>query len=371
MSKISNSLKSIGLVLSTTVGAGIFALPYVFKEAGWVTGFFYLFIFSFLVAAAHFIYFRVLDKLETKERLLGLVRRYLGRGSFELAFFAVIGGLVLSLVAYLILGSHFLKLVFPGMGEWMGVIIFWILGSVPLFFKKKRFLLTELLGGLVLVGSIAFIFWSVWPINGSLSAKVFDLENLFLPFGVVLFSLAGWTAVEPIFESRKRSGAGLKHGFRDFSAGALLSALIYLIFVLAIFASAEEIAPDTVSGLGNWERWKLMVLGIFGLFALWTSYLPIATEVKNLMEKDLKWKKSWGETLVIAAPILLVAVGLNNFLSVVGLVGGVFLALQYLFIVMMGQRVLKLGFWGMALTVVLDVVFAAAAVYEIYYFVIR
>ncbi|MEK7137871.1 MAG: aromatic amino acid transport family protein [Patescibacteria group bacterium] len=365
MSKISNSLKSIGLVVSATVGAGIFALPYVFYRVGWATSFFYLIGLSFLVASAHFIYWRVLKKLETKERLLGLVRRYLGRGSFELAFFAIIGGLILSLVAYLILGSHFLSLVFPSLGMWTGVIIFWVLSSLPLFLNPRRFVTAELLGGVAVIGLVAFIFSSAWPIDGALSLKAFDYKNLILPFGVILFALAGWTAVEPIFESEKKSGGENRGRFRDFSVGALGSALLYLMFVLAIFASAEKIAPDTISGLGNWERWKLALLGIFGLFALWTSYLPIATEVKNLVEKDLKWKKSWGEALVIGAPIFLVAAGLNNFLSVVGLVGGVFLALQYLFIVMVGQKVLKFGFWGTVLAVGLDVVFASAAVYQV------
>lgn len=371
MSKVQSSLKTIGFTLATTVGAGIFALPYIFQQAGWATGFFYLLIFSFLVAAAHFIYLRVLNKTEAKDRLLGFAKKHLGRGGFGLAFFAVVGGLILSLVAYLILGSHFLKLIFPGMGEWVGVIVFWVLGSAPLSFKPKRFLLVELLGGLALAGLIIFILLSVWPVEVSLSAKVFDPGNLFLPFGVVLFSLAGWTAVEPVFESRKKSGDVLRHGFRDFSIGALLSSLIYLVFVLVIFSSAEELTPDTVSGLGNWARWRMVVLGAFGLFTLWTSYLPIATEVKNLFERDLKWRKAVGEGVVIALPILLVAAGLNNFLGVVGLVGGVFLALQYLLIVAVGQKILKFGFWGMLLAIILDVVFAAAAVYEIYHFVVK
>lgn len=371
MNKISSSVKAIGLVLSTTVGAGIFALPFVFYKAGWVTGFFYLVVGSLLVAAAHFIYLKVLYKLETKERLLGLTRRYLGQSGFSLAFLSVVGGLVLSLVAYLILGGHFMKLVFPSVGEWTGTIIFWVLGSLPLFLNPKRFLTVELLGGVALVGLILFMFVSGWPIEAGVTVKTFDWDNLFLPFGVTLFALAGWTAVEPVFESRKKSGEGLRGGFRNFSIGAFGSALVYLIFVLTILASAKEITGDAVSGLVGWEKWKLATLGIFGLFATWTSYLPIATEVKNLAEKDLKWKKYLSEGVVIGLPVLLVAAGLNNFLGVVGLVGGVFLALQYLFIVLVGQRVLKLKSWGLALTVILSLVFGAAAVYEVYYFVIK
>lgn len=366
-----SSLKSVGLVLSTTVGAGIFALPYIFKEAGWVTGFFYLLIFSFVVAAAHFIYFKVLAKLETQDRLLGLVKKYFGAGAFGAAFFSIIGGLVLSLVVYLILGSHFFRLIFPSLGIWTGAIIFWVLSSIPLFFKPKRFLLTELLGGVALVGLIVFLFLSAWPGEGNLSPKVFDFKNILWPFGAILFSLAGWTAVEPIFERAKKLKEGVRGKFRDFAIGAFGSALIYLLFVLLIFVSAKEITPDAISGLGNWERTKIAILGIFGLFAIWTSYLPIATEIKNLIEKDLKWKKSLGEGAVIAAPILLLAAGLNDFLEVVGLVGGVFLALQYLFIVLIGQRVLRFKFWGGLLTTVLSVIFGAAAVYEVYYFVIR
>ena len=55
-----------GLVAAATIGAGMFSLPYVFHEAGWLLGIFYTAVLSAAVIIAHLLYLRVLE--ETKEK---------------------------------------------------------------------------------------------------------------------------------------------------------------------------------------------------------------------------------------------------------------------------------------------------------------
>ena len=139
----------------------------------------------------------------------------------------------------------------------------------------------------------------------------------------------------------------------------------------AIFASAGKITEDTLSGLTNWPRWKLNLLGLLGLFAIWTSYLPIALEIKNSIEKDLRWSRIASLALVVFVPLVLIAVGFNNFSAVIGLVGGVFLAFQYLFIIWVSKKVLVLSWPKRILANLLILVFLLVAFYEVYYFVVK
>ncbi len=368
----SRFFKEWGLILATTVGAGVFALPYVFYQAGWVLSLTYLLVLGLLVVLVHWLYFRVLMEVGRRERILGLVKENLGRAGFLLALVSILGGLILALVAYLILGARFLEMVWPGLGDW-GVVVFWLLGSAPLLFSLKKLVGMELWGGFLMVAIVAFIFYQAWPIHAEVSVPNLVRENLFLPFGAILFSLAGWTAIEPIYDSYRGRSIGMGLGVRwwQFTFATYGSALIYLFFVLAILGSAREIVSDTISGLTNWPAWKLQLLGLFGLFALWTSYLPIGREIEGLVVKDFKWSRGFALAAVIFIPILLVFLGLKNFLVIVSLVGGIFLALQYFFLVITGVKVLQFqgfkraGFYAIAL------VFLLGAVYEIYYFVIR
>lgn len=362
-----NFFKDLGMILATTIGAGIFVLPYVFHESGWAISLFYLLIFSGLVATVHLLYWRVLVKEDGKKRLLGLIRAKLGKFSFRLSFVSVLGGLIFALVAFLILGGKFLGVVLPGVEENVRILIFWAASSLPLIFSLKRMVGLELLGGILMVVIVGLIFVSALSSPVVTTVKDFDFGNLFLPFGAILFSLAGWTAIEPIYDSYKKHASGMSFAKRglQFIFATYTAALVYLFFVLAIFNSAREITPDTISGLGNWSSVKLGVLGVFGLFALWTSYLPISREVENLLVRDLKKTRVWSVVTVIFLPLILVFAGLKDFLIIVSVVGGVFLASQYFFIAVVSERVLKPRRLKKFLIYFVAFVFLLGAVYQV------
>ena len=74
---------------------------------------------------------------------------------------------------------------------------------------------------------------------------------------------------------------------------------------------------------------------------------------------------------MLFVPLILIWLGFNNFLETVGLVGGVFLAFQYLLIVLVSRKVLALKGFKRIVSDLVILIFALAIVYEIYYFVIR
>ena len=68
MPKIKSFWGSVELLMATTIGAGIFSLPYVFKESGWLLGIFYMAVFGPVVIFVHRLYWLSLEKKKEKSR---------------------------------------------------------------------------------------------------------------------------------------------------------------------------------------------------------------------------------------------------------------------------------------------------------------
>jgi amino acid permease len=366
-------MRTAAIVAAATVGDGVFALPFVFMQSGWLVGLFYLVVLGIFVSAAHVVYLKTLEKIGEKERLLGLAKKYFGSGGFWVGFVAIVLGLLLTLVAYLILGAQFVRLAIPSVPPLWALVIFWILTSLPVFLSDRRVVSLELAGIVCTSAIIIFIFVSAWPnitFAGVPAVNAASAANLFLPFGAILFALAGWTSIEPAYESRKRFGAA-SDPWRALAFGTFFVALLYALFVAGILGSAPAVAPDTVSGLAAWPVWKKELLAVFGFLAIATVYMPISREIRNALEKDLRWGKPASRALILLLPVALVLLGLNNFLVVVGLVGGLFISLQYLLIVSVGRRALVLSRVKRIALDLVAAVFVVAAVYEVWTFVVH
>jgi len=358
------------IVAAATIGDGIFALPFVFYQAGWLATIAYLVVLGVFVSAAHIVYLETLESKGEKKRLLGLTREYLGEGGFWIGFAAIVIGLLLTLVAYLILGAQFIRLLLPAASPMWGLVTFWVLMAIPVFMDDGHVVELELLGIACTTAIIFLIFFTAWPAVTFGGVSAVNWPNIFLPFGAVLFSLAGWTSVEPAYESRKRGGRG-RDPWKALALGTFFVGALYLLFAAGILGSAPAIASDTVSGLAGWPTWKRDLLAIFGLIAVGTVYLPISREIKNALEKDLRWRKVASRALILVLPVALIFLGLNNFLIVVGLVGGVFLSMQYLLIVAVGRRALTLSPAKGFFLDLIAAVFVIGAVYQVWTFVVH
>ena len=155
--------KIAGLVAAATVGDGIFALPYVFAQAGWLLSFLYLVGLSSLVVLAHSVYLATLEKVGEKERLLGLAKIYLGTGGFWVGFCSIVVGLLLTLLAYLLLGTQFIHLALPFMRERYALALFWLFISIPLFLNDRRTDDLEFFGIIATTAVILLIFITAIP----------------------------------------------------------------------------------------------------------------------------------------------------------------------------------------------------------------
>ncbi len=364
------SLEMIGAIVAATVGSGVFALPYIIQKSGWLLSLGYFIALISVVAIAHILYLRTIETAYEKKRLLGLAREHFGAAGFWTGFSAIIIGLLLGFVGYLVLGEQFIRIIFPGIPSFVALMIFWIIIAVLIFKSEGSAAILEVAGVSLIFCAILFIFLSGDPAHISFQAPLVSVKYFFLPFGAVLFSLAGWTSVEQIYEIRRRGGKR-KKDYLFFIFGAAFAGLLYWMFSLGVLNSVPQAAADTISGIGGWPIWKKDILAIVGLLAMGVVAIPLSREIRGALEKDLRWNHWLSRSLIAIIPLAVVLLGFNNFLVVVSLAGGIFLSAQYILIISVGRRALPLSFREKKLLDFLVVVFVCFAIYEIASFIVH
>jgi hypothetical protein len=131
------------------------------------------------------------------------------------------------------------------------------------------------------------------------------------------------------------------------------------------------VAPDTISGLGNWPPLRAQLLALLGLLAISLVHIPVAEEARDSLERDFKWSEAHATISVALLPIALVALGLTNFFETVGIAGGVFLSTEYIVVALVVKNALHLSRGAQWFMNFVIAIFFCAAIYEIAAFVVR
>lgn len=335
-----NLILPAGILAGAIIGAGIFALPFVFVNAGIITGLFYLLIFCFVFIVIHLMYAEVIIKTEGEHRFPGYVKIYLGQTGFCLATLTSILGMLLISTVYLIISSSFLKLILPMnfiTPDIFKVMIFWVLVSATIFLEIKSMAFSEFLitSAIVIIALLLFIL-GIFNFDKIISASSINFQNIFLPCGIILFALAGRVAIPTVINYFRKIKQPLSKAKQPIILGTLIPAFVYLLFIFGVVGLSTTVSKDAVSGLiGSVSPFILVLIGILGLISIWSSYIAVGLDVKNALKFDLKFPKILAGFVVVAAPLLLFFAGFQNFLVLISIVGGVFISLEGIFIVLM------------------------------------
>lgn len=355
------------ILAGTIIGAGIFSLPYVFVRSGWVMGITYLFVLTGAVWIIHSMFAEVILRVGEEHRFVGYVRILLGEAPFRIAIITSVFGLMLTLTAYLVLGISFINLLYPQGSELAKVVLFWLLGSLLVLVRIRLLALLEFLVVIGLLFIIAFIFilgLGEWDKFGSLSRV--DAGYLFLPFGPILFSLIGRTAIPSVINYISDAGLPFSLVKRAMLFGTVVPALCYLLFIVGIIGLSDNVTIDSVSGLrATAPQAVLFIIGIFGLLSLLSTYIVLGIDVGKNLILDLHFPKTVSLATVIVLPMAFYLFGLKNFLGLVSVIGGVFVSLEAAMIALMWKKIGVATFKRALIAYVLGGVFILGAFYEI------
>lgn len=334
----------LAILIGTTIGGGIFGLPYVVSKAGIMPAFFYFLVLGAAVLIVTLCFGEIILRTKQNHRLVGYAQHYLGRKGKILITISTVVGMIGALLAYLIIGGDFLEIIFPdsGLSPIHFSLIFWLVLSYFLFRGLKLIAPLELLMNVGLISIILLIFCFAFPKINIQNLTFIDFDRIFLPYGVILFSLVGWTAI-PEMSELFRDHHQKKNTNKVIILGTLLVLILYIMFALAVVGvSGKNTSPDALSGLALGST--IVTLGaVFGVVAIAASFLILGLYLKNTLIYDfnLSPKKSFLTTSL--PPLILFLAGLRTFIEVIGLTGTIIGAVEGVVIILIFRKAKQEG----------------------------
>lgn len=326
---------AVAVLVGSTVGVGIYGMPFAFQKAGFGVGLLFLLGVVGLVLLSNLLYGEVVLRTHERHQFVGYVKKYLNPWAQKFNLFLFWVAVYGTLVGIIIISGDFLTNILSpyfNFSPFAFSTIFLIAASI-LVLKGLRtvsrfdFFMMVLLGFVVLLIAL-------------LGAKRVDLANYtlrakdfwFLPFGVVLFAMNSMPGIPLVREALVGSENKLK---KALIAGTIIPAVLYLVFtIFVVGVSGDFTSPDAISGLLGFLGPKIVFVGsLFGFLTSSTIFLNLATSLKESLHQDFHFNYWWAWLLAILPPYLLFLSGIRNFIDIIGLVGGVAVSLEAILLV--------------------------------------
>jgi len=322
-------VRAIAVLIGTTVGAGIFAIPYAFSQVGFFWGLVYLIILALIVLAVELCYGEIILRTKESKEMAGYVETYSGRTGKIFISLSLILGIYAALTAYLIgVGTYLETLIGPLLGGNLMFwgIVFWALGSLICFLGIGTMSRFELLMSCGLIVLVFILFVIFFPYVDFKNFSINTSKNLFLPFGMILFALGGATALPTM---RKILGEEAAFFKKAILIGLGVPSIIYAFFAFIILGvTGPEVSEEALIGLAKFLGGKSLIIGgIFGILAMSTSFFALSFVLKEFFRQDYKIKNFAAWVLTVSVPLFLFLTGFR-FIYVIGISGTILSGFQ-------------------------------------------
>lgn len=362
-----NYIYPISVLTGTIVGVGFFALPYVTMKLGiWIMLAYFL-IVGGLTMLIHCLFAELVLITPDMKRFPGFARFYLGPIAEKLVVFSTVVGIFGGVLAYCVVGGEFLTgLLSPifGGSNLIYTLIYFFIGSLFIFFGISVITKVEFWGMVLRFLILLAIAWqgrefinpgNLMPSGGP------DLTHIFLPYGVILFSLWG---ADLIPEIEEMLGEQKKLIRKIVPLSILIASLIYLFFIYIVLGIAgDNTTPVAITGLSAVLGNGVVSLAlVFGLITTFTSFITLGLTLKKVFWYDLKINEKTAWLITCVPPIIVFLLGFNNFISVISFAGGIMLGINGILILWMYSLATKKKFAYALIPVLL-----AGIIYQIVY----
>jgi amino acid permease len=359
---------AISTLVAAIVGVGIFSLPYVAAKVGLPVMLIYFFVLSALLLLLYLIFAEISLATPDYKRLPGFAEYHLGPLAKNIALGAMIVSSFGSIIAYLIIGGTFLAGIFGQSNNiQFFTFVYWAVGTALIFLGIKTVEKISFWAIILLFAVLGMILFCGAPFFrlDNLMVRTGGLQDFFLPYGAIVFSLWGVDMIPEIEEMLGKKKFLLK---RVIIKSLLITLAIYLFFIfLSLGVAGRDINSSAIASLGAAVGGNAAMLGfIFGLLTSFTSFITTGLTLKKIFHYDMKISKVVSFGLTCFVPLIMFFIGFNNFIPVVSLLGGVMLGVNGILILAMYKKIRpQRSFLFLPLILVL----LAGMVYEIIYFV--
>ncbi|OGG91973.1 hypothetical protein A3H03_00710 [Candidatus Kuenenbacteria bacterium RIFCSPLOWO2_12_FULL_42_13] len=340
--KSKNFLYGYAMLTGTIIGVGIFSLPFITVRIGFPIVLAYFLLLGAVVAVIHIFWGEVQTKTKGHHRLSGMAKIYLGNSWSKLALISNIGGLFGAIVAYLVVGSEFLYTLldhYLGGGQASYAIIYCFLGAMLVWLGTKAIARLEVAGifALILV-LILILVKAIGHLDfNNLAISADNGRNLFLPYGAVLFSLWGASALPEVRDILGRN----KKQLRLVIVCSIISAVaVYFVFIaLVVGLTGAKTTESALSGLNEIFGAEMgALLLMLGIITTFTSHVSLSLALKRVLIYDVKMAGLTAWFLAAILPVGFYFVGLNDFIKIISFVGAIMLAVDGIVIILMYNK---------------------------------
>lgn len=336
--------RSIGTMIGAIVGVGVFGLPYAFAQSGFLPGLVMLLLMAVLLTTMQLMFAEVVVQTGGNHRLVGYIREYFGKGWGRFSVTVLSVSMWGAMVAYMIVGGRFLHvLVSPVLGGTETFYAIFVGVVAGLLVYRGIVFAAKLEATIVIVLLFLFTFITIvsLPEITFSNLSFINSENLLFPYGVILFAFAGIGIVpEMRYILGKKQETNLPFAI---ILGMLIILAIYAAFTFSVVgvtgASTTQAAFD---GLVPVFGQSFLVIGaVLGTITILSIYMILGVQLMNIFRYDFEVKKrqAWG--LVAIVPIALYLIGFQEFIQLIGFVGGVLVGIIGILIVLTYERMRK------------------------------
>lgn len=325
--------ESLAILLGTVIGAGILGIPFVVAKAGLGIGIIIMLIVVIVLTFEKLFLAEVTLRTNDYHQLPGYAQKYLGKHGKWVLTFTEIFSYYGAIIAYIIGGGLVLSEIFGG-DKRIWSLIFFTFGAVLIYFGLtliKKFELWLTLGILVTIVAISFLAFQEFKIEQDL---FLDWNNIFIPYGTILFAFAGASAVPQMRRVLVGQERDLK---KSIMLGNSLIFLLYLVFTISVIGATGVATTEIATmGLGQLLGQKVIYLAnIFALFTMGTSFLTLGLAIRNVYHLDYHINKKISFFLTCSIPLIIYLLGMKSFIRTIDFVGATAGGLTGILIVLM------------------------------------
>lgn len=369
--KFKSIVYAISVLAGTIIGVGLFSLPYLTLQVGWLTILLYFVVLGSLITLLHILFGELVLKTPDHKRLPGIAEYYYGKAGKIFTLISHSVGLFGAMLAYIIVGGGFFRELLLSadidISLTLALSIFLMLGGLIMFLGSSALNKIQFIGILGFFLAIAGLTWIGWDkiSVANIFARNGHTVSWFAPYGAIMFSLWGATMIPQVEDIL---GKNKKYMTKVIITSITLSAIVYLFFIVVVLGiSGSEATPSALISLGDQlgQGAEALIL-IFGLITTFTSFVAIGTTLTQVLEFDLNITKiiSWLITLFL--PLTFYLSGVKDFLEVVVFLGSVLLAIDGLNILFLYHKgISKTTIWRHFIIFILAVMLLGGIIYEI------
>lgn len=335
--------EGVAVIVGTIIGAGIIGIPYVFAQSGFITATLVLIFVGFALFFVRLMLGEIIMRTEGVYQLTGYTKKYLG------SFFQHLQGLILvssifgTLLAYMISQGDILSALLGGNPK-VWSLSFYLLFSILVIYGIDVVKRSELIMIVVVFFIMVVIAVYSAPEVQMSFLGVFEMSDIFFPFGVIMFACAGLVSVPAAWGVVKR--AGREDLFKAVIVwGGIIPPVIYFIFALLVVGiTGPETSQIATVSLGEVIGPHMVILGnVFAFFTVATSFLTIALAQQDIFNRDYRLSRPISSALVVVVPLALFSLGFSNFIEIISFVGAFMVGVNGLLAIWLFWKARKLG----------------------------